>query len=80
MHKHSLFLLGDTFESLIYTSSCKLCTHSCCGVNVASLTHNASLLIMLKQQVEFQNKFYKADGYKFQPFNFFRVLEAAPIY
>jgi V-type H+-transporting ATPase subunit a len=25
--------------------------------------------------VEFQNKFYKADGYRFQPFNFKAVLE-----
>jgi len=30
--------------------------------------------------VEFQNKFYKADGYKFQPFSLVKVLESAPRY
>jgi V-type H+-transporting ATPase subunit a len=27
--------------------------------------------------VEFQNKFYKADGYRFQPFEFKAILEKA---
>jgi V-type H+-transporting ATPase subunit a len=27
--------------------------------------------------VEFQNKFFKADGYRFQPFNFRAILDKA---